>query len=256
MKPQTRADLAMTAAIAFLGAALVFSGFALLRLQWGGRSMAPTLGFPELLGVAGAGIGFALLCWWLFALCCACLSAFAQRFGAHRLSTLTARWSPAFMRRVVAAIIGINLLGAPLAGAAQAAGVAPLWHTLTVSTAPISGAVSTPSPSSPPVDPLWVPHTPDIAPDLLIRTSPREPADQPEFQEDPTAASGDLRSGDVVVKKGDTLWGIVAEALGPYSTDVEVALAWPQWYGTNRSTIGADPNLILPGQILHAPGNY
>lgn len=262
MKSQTRADVAMTAAIVFLGSALIFSGFSLLRLHWSGRSQALVLDLPELLGVAGAGIGIALLCWWCFALFCACLSAVAHQLGAHRLSAVTAGLSPAFMRRVVAAVVGINLLTAPLAGAAQGPGVDPLWQAQTVATAPVTPSGTTAAASAtaqdllapaPPVDPKWVPNAPETEPDLLIRQPPRTDQGDPESG---TAESFDPETGDVVVKSGDTLWGIVAEALGPYSSDVDVALAWPQWYSANRTTIGADPNLILPGQVLHAPSNY
>lgn len=271
MKSQTRADLAMTAAIVFLGSALIFSGFSLLRLHWSGRPQALALDLPEVLGVAAAGIGIALLCWWCFALACACLSAVAHKLGAHRLSAVTAGLSPAFMRRVVAAVVGINLLTAPLAGAAQGPGIDPLWHAQTVATAPVaagatgaaSGATAVASAAAvagqnplapePPVDPLWVPNAPETDPDLLIRQPPRS---DPDHSDSGTSDSFDPETGDVVVKSGDTLWGIVAQALGPYSSDVDVALAWPQWYSTNRATIGADPNLILPGQVLHAPASY
>lgn len=265
MKSQTRADLAMTAAIVFLGAALVFSGLSLLRLQWGNRAVAPSLGFPELLGVAGAGIGVALLCWWCFALSCAFVSAMAHRLGAHRFSAVTAGCSPAFMRRVVAAVLGIHLLTAPLASAAEAPGVDPLWQAQTVSTAPATPGATTspvedplPPVSTQPVNPLWIPSTPDVDPDLLIRQPPRNNSGTAGLGDSASAGieAGDIEAGDVVVKRGDTLWGIVAESLGPYSSDVDVALAWPQWYNANRSTIGTDPNLILPGQVLHAPGSY
>lgn len=253
MKSQTRADLAMTTAIVFLGSALIFSGFSLLRLHWSGRPQAlVALDLPEVLGVAAAGIGIALLCWWCFALVCACVSAVAHKLGAHRLSAVTAGLSPAFMRRVVAAVVGINLLTAPLAGAAQGPGIDPLWQAQTVAS---DAAVASQDPlaSEPPVDPLWVPNAPETDPDLLIRQPPRT---DPGHSGSGTAESFDPETGDVVVKSGDTLWGIVAQALGPYSSDVDVALAWPQWYSTNRATIGADPNLILPGQVLHAPASY
>jgi len=32
-----------------------------------------------------------------------------------------------------------------------------------------------------------------------------------------------------------------------------VAAASPAWYAANRATIGADPSLIRPGQVLTAP---
>lgn len=262
MKSQTRADLAMTAAIVFLGGALIFSGFSLLRLHWSGRPQTMSLDLPELLGVAGAGIGIALLSWWCFALLCAFLSAVAHKLGASRLSAVTAGLSPAFMRRVVAAVVGINLLTAPLAGAAQGPSVDPLRQAQIFATAPSTsiGSAATegmvsqdPLVSAPPVDPLWVPNTPEVEPDLLIRQPPRN---DPGQSDSGTAETFHPETGDVVVKSGDTLWGIVAEALGPYSSDVDVALAWPQWYSTNRTIIGADPNLILPGQVLHAPSSY
>ena len=58
-----------------------------------------------------------------------------------------------------------------------------------------------------------------------------------------------------VVADGDTLWAITARNLGPGATSAQVASAWPAWYATNRSTIGSDPDLILPGQRLAVPKN-
>lgn len=56
------------------------------------------------------------------------------------------------------------------------------------------------------------------------------------------------------MRAGDTLWDIVARRLGPDATAEQVAAEWPRWYAANLSTIGADPDLILPGQRLTAPG--
>ena len=41
--------------------------------------------------------------------------------------------------------------------------------------------------------------------------------------------------------------------LGPTATDAEIADAWPLWYAANRAVIGADPNLLQPGQQLVVP---
>lgn len=57
----------------------------------------------------------------------------------------------------------------------------------------------------------------------------------------------------IVVRRGDSLWSIVQRHLGPEADDAEVAAAWPRWYAANRSAIGADPDLLLPGTTLHAP---
>lgn len=270
MKRQTRADLAMTAAILFLGLSLVFSGFSLVRLRDRNGGWLQALDLAELLGVAGAGAGIALLCWWLLAMTCACVSAVAHVRGEAKVAAFTASCSPALMRRVVTAVLGLNLLATPLLAATEAPGVDPLWRTETVADAP------TPSPagpsadilptfSAPPVEPQWIPRTPETAPDLLIRPSTRpatEPAGAGIAAGDPTQNSPSAQAPhsnsdlDVVVKSGDSLWSIAAAALGPFSTDMEVAQAWPRWYSANRDTIGSDPNYILPGQVLHAPSSY
>ncbi|MFQ4147178.1 hypothetical protein AAGW05_00535 [Arthrobacter sp. LAPM80] len=257
MKRQILADMAMTVAILFLGASLVYSGGSLLRLRMGGTGAAAPLGLPELLGVGCAGAGIALLCWWLAALACAFISGVATSRGAPRLAAVTGAFSPAFMRRVVIAVLGANLLAAPMANAAQAPGIDPLWHPETVATAPATpsgdGAVhdALSSAAATPVEPRWVPHTAETDPDLLARPSTRPGAGaSPSTSRTDAGGAGET---DVVVKGGDSLWSIVAAALGPYSSDLDVALAWPGWYTANRETIGPDPNIILPGQVLHAP---
>jgi nucleoid-associated protein YgaU len=46
------------------------------------------------------------------------------------------------------------------------------------------------------------------------------------------------------------LWAIAATRLGPQATPALVAANWPRWYAANRAVIGADPDLIRPGQLL------
>jgi LysM repeat protein len=55
----------------------------------------------------------------------------------------------------------------------------------------------------------------------------------------------DVKSGAAcyTVKSGDTLSGIAAR----YGTTVDAI------YQSNRTTIGSDPNLIVPGQKLYIP---
>jgi LysM repeat protein len=59
---------------------------------------------------------------------------------------------------------------------------------------------------------------------------------------------------DHVVQAGESLWSIAAEALPPDATAAQVGSAATAWYEANRSTIGPEPDLILPGQQLNAPG--
>ncbi|PYI69264.1 hypothetical protein CVV68_02325 [Arthrobacter livingstonensis] len=270
MKRQAVADAAMTAAILFLGASLVFAGGDLLRRRTGGIRPAGTLELAEVVGAAAAGIGVAVALWWFAALVCAFISGVAQLHGRHRLATVTAAGAPAFMRRLVAVVLGLNLMASPMAMAAGPGGgtIDPLWHAATVAASPLGveqapGTVQAPpriavqaqvadraaarAHESPPVNPEWTPQGPAVDPGPLAR-----PELRPSARQGPSHSAAD-DDGEVVVQGGDSLWSIVASALGPYATDVEVAQAWPEWYRANRSVIGSDPNIILPGQVLHAP---
>ena len=57
----------------------------------------------------------------------------------------------------------------------------------------------------------------------------------------------------VVVAAGDSLWSIAAARLPTRATDGRVVAAWRRLYRANRSVIGQDPDLILPGQRLRVP---
>jgi hypothetical protein len=57
----------------------------------------------------------------------------------------------------------------------------------------------------------------------------------------------------VVVRAGDSLWRIAARHLPAGADDAAIAAAWPAWYHANRMTIGDDPGLLLPGQVLVLP---
>lgn len=60
-----------------------------------------------------------------------------------------------------------------------------------------------------------------------------------------------------VVVRGDSLWRIAAATLqrrtSQEPTSADIASFWPRIYAANRSVIGSDPNLILPGQQLTIP---
>ncbi len=58
------------------------------------------------------------------------------------------------------------------------------------------------------------------------------------------------------VVRGDSLWRIAQRRLaaaGETPTSADVARYWPRIYEANRSQIGDDPNLILPGQQFDLP---
>ena len=57
----------------------------------------------------------------------------------------------------------------------------------------------------------------------------------------------------IVVAPGATLWSISEERLGPNATPQQIASAVERIYALNQNQIGADPNMIFPGQKLLAP---
>ena len=64
------------------------------------------------------------------------------------------------------------------------------------------------------------------------------------------------RRSTVVVRRGDTLWDLARTDLrhrGLDSSDAEVVRAVTRWWHLNRDVVGADADLILPGQVLAVP---
>lgn len=83
----------------------------------------------------------------------------------------------------------------------------------------------------------WVRQVTDrAAPAAPTRTPRRRPA-----------------AGQVTVQPGDTLWGLAAATLPGSASDAEIDRRWREIYEHNRSAIGADPDLIRPGQRLVLP---
>ena len=90
-----------------------------------------------------------------------------------------------------------------------------------------SGEAGGPQPSSPPGQP-----------GDTSESAPSDPAAQPTHH---------------LVQPGDSLWTITAQLLGEQATAEQVLDAWPRLYAANRDVIGADPDLIHPGQELVLP---
>ncbi len=77
-----------------------------------------------------------------------------------------------------------------------------------------------------------------------------ETADEAAGEPDPHAAPTSY-----TVAVGDSLWAI-SERLLDHPGDAAVAAAWPALYQANRAVIGADPDLLLPGQELTIPEEW
>jgi len=57
----------------------------------------------------------------------------------------------------------------------------------------------------------------------------------------------------VEVQPGDTLWRLSQQRARGAATDQDIARLVARTYRANREVIGADPDLILPGQRLQIP---
>ncbi|MEV7661011.1 LysM domain-containing protein [Paenarthrobacter sp. NPDC089316] len=253
MARSLRRDTGLAATILGLGILLALIGNTLVEQWQDAQRHHQHFSFDVLAGFTASIAGTAIVAWWVLSLVMAFLAALLHRAGASKGADTLSRFSPAFMVRIAIAVLGLNLLGGGLAQAS----VSPTPEWL-----PTSGHSSTVRPPMAPAstngagtavaviadsnntaaaahDPSWQPRPPVLAPGLLSRPGSR----------DAPAPSG---SG-VEVKAGDTLWSIAAARLGPFSTDVDVATAWPKWYAANRSIIGDNPAVLLPGQILRPP---
>jgi hypothetical protein len=124
----------------------------------------------------------------------------------------------------------------------------PTSPSTSLSTSPSSGVPPTPtsSPTTIPPEPAPAVLSPDVPATAGPPPSSARPAEQP-------TAAETFRA--VTVRSGDSLWRIAAHSLGPNATDTEIDNAWRAWYFANLEVIGDDPDTILPGQQLAAPGN-
>ncbi|MCP2263170.1 hypothetical protein ACFQHV_21740 [Promicromonospora thailandica] len=162
-----------------------------------------------------------------------------------------ARHAPAVVRRLVRAALGAGVglaLTVPTAMAAQPAAAAPTAVTASTAQAADDPAV---------VRLGWRP-TGGTA------ETTAKPAPERSALVNRGVSAG--REPVVVVERGDTLWAIATDHLAETGSsggagtgaqaavsDAEIAAAVDRWHDANRRVLGADPDLILPGTVLHRP---
>jgi len=69
----------------------------------------------------------------------------------------------------------------------------------------------------------------------------------------PSAPAAPEPADTYTVVPGDCLWTIAAHRLPPTAPASDIDRAWRAIYVANRSVVGSNPNLILPGQVLVLP---
>lgn len=157
------------------------------------------------------------------------LAAAAPGTGGRAAARIATLLLPRAVARLVAGASGLGLLLAPVAATASTPAAAPT-------------VVSAPAPAWPTDDALPPPSLPISGPTSRSISGPP-----------PGSATPGSTPREVVVKPGDTLWSIAARHLPSTAPPARIARSWPRWFAANRAVIGADPDLIVAGQVLTPP---
>ncbi len=207
-----------------------------------------------------AGLGGAMLSLWLgLGMTLSALCALPGALG-HLCRRLTPRIAPVAVRKVVAFVLGTTLTAALIPGTALAENSHESRRATVIATASYDArAISAFNAFNATSDISDISGVAVAAPDASFRFV----SDPPHMMEAMDAApppewSMDRRESPqegVVVLRGDTLWSIAARHLGHGATAPEITAEWHRWLAANRVVIGADPNLILPGQELLPPAS-
>jgi nucleoid-associated protein YgaU len=190
-----------------------------------------TAGADSLVTASAGLLAWAVWAWGAVGLALTAASALPGMLGSTaRLATHVVL--PAGARRSAALVLGLGLgVAAPLGGVA-----------VTIAAPPAAAAGPADAVPDWPVAPAGAPAAP-----------PSDPA--PDWPADRSAVS---EEGSHVVVSGDCLWHIAAATSAQQSdrtpTDGEIAAAVHAWWTTNADVIGPDPDRLLPGQVLRAPG--
>jgi nucleoid-associated protein YgaU len=237
-------------------------------------------------GLAG-GAALAVAGWLVLALVASAVAALLPRFAPAAVVARTV--APHLLRGGVAAIVSAVVIG----GAAPAGAVTdPATVSTTVSAPAWAPGGTGPAPATPAqgsgaggaeqadqaatrvgntgrdrngaapmaqpgLTAAWQPTGADVAPGWVptpprarrVAVSTPEPSVVVQPRRRPATAVDD----EVVVRRGDSLWGIAARHLGPGSTAAEIAVEWPRWYAANRDLLGRDPDHLVPGTRLRPP---
>jgi nucleoid-associated protein YgaU len=232
------AVLGATTGLAMAAALLVGSGLS----RWTQLRTTPSPSWrpDQLIGTIACLTAGALLGWLAIGGVVA-VAAMAPTAGGRTAARLAARMTPRLLRTLVAAAVGGTITFAS-ASSALAAPPAPR-ATSAATSSPASRATSSPVLTQLP-EPGWTPAVP-----------PAPPTTRPADVSLVSAAGGPPGSDDapVVVRRGDTLWAIAARHLPSGADPAQIAREWPRWHAANRAVIGADPDLLQPGQELTPP---
>jgi len=165
-------------------------------------------------------------------------TALAAARGVIRTGVQSTPGCPRPVQRLILAACGLALVGAGGPAVADQAG-----RTTTHASPTTSILVGLPLPDRasserPPSSDVPAPSLSSQVGQQTVSQSASDPRHRPD--------------GTLVVRPGDTLWALAADALPDGASDAEITAAWHALYDANRDLI-ADPDLIFPGTRLQQP---
>ena len=260
------ADAAMAAVILLLGLFLAVTGGLNVQRWRSSPAYRGNLGFEDHIGTVANTAGLIVTVWWAMSLTVAVVAAVLEKAGRVRAASAAGKFAPAFMRRLALAAVGLQLVTAPLATASTSPSLETA-QSINTEPSPPDAPASTPAAASAAWTPTAFPATPALPPAVPSAAPPGSPvAAAPQWQPlSPVIEPGPLTGPplrllqpkgqwtELTVRPGDSLWSLSAARLGPFASDVDIALDWPRLYQANREVIGANPHLLRPGQILRIP---
>lgn len=245
---------AIVAGVALVG--VVATGWALmtaLRVSLATVAGPGRTSIEELITATSSAAALGLLLWVSLGLLASVVSALPSRIGVAA-ARVRDRVAPAAVRRGAGLLLGVAIAGSLAPGAAAAASAPTSVAVESVTEEITAAAAPRPVWSVAPVTQPIVEHVEGVEPAPSPEWTPAPVRDQPPVSL--TAQRTDAlerTDAQVVVRRGDTLWDLAAAHLPPGATDTEIATEWQRWYAANRTVIGPDPDLILPGQVLTVP---
>lgn len=257
--------------IALLSAAMAVLGWAVGSPVSSARDLVDGVGdFQSLLVDATAVAAWLCLAW---AAMVFVLEAAARLPGAlgRAFDVVAAFAAPRAARRLTQTLLGLTVAAGPLMGGvalATPSASAPISldrpavvASTSTGASPLPAADADPPLTAAPAPPAAT--TGSAAPELdrparhaFVASAPAPARARSDAGGADLITAGGRRSvadDGYVVRRGDTLWDVAARHLGPTASPADIAREWPQWYAANRAVIGTDPNLLRPGEVLHAP---
>lgn len=211
--------LVVTAVLLAVAAGLALSVVHALRADTGAD--------PSTVVRAGVGALGALVAvrsaFWSFVAAFVCLAEDAGRTARLAERALRSR-APFLARKLLVGSVGATLVLAPL---------------------PASAVVATPDVAAP----AHVAADARILPGQVLAWPVTT---EPPASRTTTRGAPDEAARTVVVRPGDTLWGLTAAAL-PDASPADLVAAWPVLHRLNHDAVGDDPRQLQPGTRLHLP---